>query len=226
MINVAGPLARTVLAKVCDNDLGNAAFPFMTAQDIRISHAPATAYRITYIGELGWELYIPMEYMAYAYDTLMKAGAEHGIRNAGYRAIDSLRLEKRYLAWGADITPDYTPLEAGLGFVIDWEKGDFLGRDALDAMRKAGVTRRLACLALDAPLPVYGGEVVRVNGKAIAQTTSGGYGYSVEKSLVLAYLPTDLPNDALIEVDSFGQRSPATCVTGSAYDPKRLKILA
>ena len=129
MINLAGPLARQVLEKVCDEDLSHDAFPFMSAKDIRIGYAPALAYRITYIGELGWELYISSEYLQYVYDELKQAGEEFGITNIGYRAIDSLRLEKRYLAWGADITPDYNPYEAGLQFLIDWSKDCFWSND-------------------------------------------------------------------------------------------------
>ena len=118
-------MARKVLEKVTKTEVSHAAFPFMTAHDIRIGYAPALAYRVTYIGELGWELYIPTEYMQSVYELLREAGAEFGILNAGYRAVDSLRMEKRYLAWGADITPDYNPYEAGLQFLIDWTKGRF-----------------------------------------------------------------------------------------------------
>ncbi|MCP4390040.1 MAG: FAD-dependent oxidoreductase, partial [Gammaproteobacteria bacterium] len=160
VINLAGPLAREVLAKVCDEDLSNQAFAFMTAQDIRIGYAPALAYRVTYIGELGWELYIPSEYLQYAYELLQQAGEEFGIINIGYRAIDSLRLEKRYLAWGVDITPDYNPFEAGTQFLIDWDKGDFVGAEALASVREQGVGQKLVCLALDTPLTVFGGEAI------------------------------------------------------------------
>jgi 4-methylaminobutanoate oxidase (formaldehyde-forming) len=141
VINLAGPLAREVLQKVCDADLGDAAFPFMTAQDVRVGYAPALAYRVTYIGELGWELYIPSEYLQYVYEELQQAGAEFGVTNIGYRAIDSLRLEKRYLAWGTDITPDYNPFEAGLEFLIDWKKGDFIGAEALARIKREGLSR-------------------------------------------------------------------------------------
>ncbi len=225
VINVAGPLARRILQKVTDANLDNDAFPFMTARDIRVGYAPALAYRVTYIGELGWELYIPTEYMAYTYEQLQNAGAEFGAINAGYRAIDSLRLEKRFLAWGADITPDDNPLEAGLGFLIDWAKGDFMGRAALAAIKKQGVARKLVCLALEKPLHVFGGEAILSCGTPAGQTTSGNFGYSVGKSLVLGYVP----NAAIIaddfEVEAFGQRSRATLIPSAAYDPTRAKIL-
>jgi 4-methylaminobutanoate oxidase (formaldehyde-forming) len=118
VLNVQGPKARDILKKVCDDDLSHEGFPFMTARDIRIGYAPALAYRVTYVGELGWELYIPTEYMEYVYEILIAAGAPEGMINMGYHAVDSLRLEKRFLAWGSDISPDYNPFEAGLSFLI------------------------------------------------------------------------------------------------------------
>ena len=225
VINLAGPLARKVLEKVTDTDVRNGAFPFMSVRDIRIGYAPAVAYRVTYIGELGWELYIPTEYMHYVFEVLQNAGQAFGISNAGYRAIDSLRMEKRYLAWGADISPDYTPYEAGLQFLIDWTKGDFLGSGALARIKEKGVTRKLVCLALEKPLSVFGGEAIFHEGKAISQTTSGNFGYSVGKSLVLGYLPSELTGEEEFEVEAFGERSRALLVKGSAYDPERKKIL-
>ena len=233
VINLAGPLSRKVLQKVCDEDLSHTAFAFATAREIRIGYAPALAYRVTYIGELGWELYVPSEYLQYVYETLQAAGAEFSIANIGYRAIDSLRLEKKYLAWGQDITPDYNPYEAGLQFLIDWNKGDFLGAEALARIAEQGVRQKLVCLALEEPLAVFGGEAIFVDGAVAAQATSGNFGYSIGKSLVLGYLPTallprqDCPGDAQREfaVEAFGQRSSAALLTGAAYDPGRQKIL-
>ncbi len=225
VINLTGPLARKVLEKVTDTDVSHDGFAFMSACDIRIGYAPALAYRVTYVGELGWEMYIPTEYMAYAYELLQGAGQEFGITNVGYRAIDSLRLEKRYLAWGIDITPDYNPIEAGLGFVIDWDKGDFLGRAALAKIKAEGAARKLVCLALEQPLPVFGGEAILQGGKAVGQTTSGNFGYTVGQSLVLGYLPPDVIEQGEFEVNAFGRCSPARLVKSSAYDPARKKIL-
>jgi len=225
VINIAGPLARKVLQKLCDEDLSHEAFPFMAAKDLRIGYAPALAYRVTYIGELGWELYIPSEYLQYVYEELQAAGEEFAITNIGYRAIDSLRLEKRYLAWGVDITPDYNPYEAGLQFLIDWDKGDFIGSEALAKIRQEGVQQKLVCLALDNPLPVFGGEAIFCADKVVAQTTSGNFGYSTGKSLVLGYLPVDLLDQSDFTVEAFGERSPASIVKGATYDPKREKIL-
>ncbi len=224
-INLAGPLARRVLQKVCDEEVGHDEFPFMTARDIRIGYAPALAYRVTYVGELGWELYVPSEYLQYVYEVLQEAGAEFDIGNLGYRAIDSLRMEKKFVAWGVDVTPDDNPYEAGLAFLIDWKKGDFLGADALARIAASGVSRKLSCLALEDPLPVFGGEAVLVDGAPVAQTTSGNFGYSVGQSLVLAYLPLELAGHGDFAIEAFGQRSRASIVKGAAYDPRREKIL-
>ncbi len=225
VLNLAGPLAREVLRKVCDEDVSHDAFPFMTAKEIRIGYASALAFRVSYLGELGWELYIPSEYLQYVYEELWQAGAAYDIRNVGYRAIDSLRLEKRYLVWGVDITPDYNPLEAGLQFLIDWNKGEFLGAAALARIKDEGARQKLVCLALDEPLPVFGDEAILLDGKAVGQSTSGNFGYSVGKSLVLAYLPTACLGERNFAVESLGKRSPASLVSGAAYDPKREKIL-
>ncbi len=224
VVNVAGPLARRVLTRVSDTDFSNKAFAFMTAKDIRINYAPAVAFRVSYIGELGWELYIPTEYMLYVYELLQKAGKEFGITNIGYRAIDSLRLEKRYPVWGVDITPEHNPFEAGLQFLIDWNKGDFCGAEALARIRQEGVRRKLVCLALDLPLSVFGGEAIFADNKVIAQATSGNFGYSVKKSLVLAYLPVELLDHGEFEVEAFAERSSAALVKGAIYDPSRKKI--
>ncbi|MFB3076591.1 MAG: aminomethyltransferase family protein, partial [Lysobacterales bacterium] len=215
VINLAGPLARQVLAKVCDDDVSHDGFPFMAARDIRIGYAPALAYRVTYIGELGWELYIPTEYLQYVFEELQAAGEEFGITNIGYRAVDSLRLEKRYLAWGVDITPDYNPYEAGLQFLIDWDKGDFSGAEALARIRQEGVQQKLVCLALNDPLPVFGGEAIFCGDQVVAQTTSGNFGYSTGKSLVLGYLPVDVLDHSNLMVEAFGKRSSASIVKGA-----------
>ncbi len=225
VINLAGPLARKVLEKVCDDDISHQGFPFMTTRDIRIGYAPALAYRVTYIGELGWELYISTEYLQYVYELLQEAGQEFAIANIGYRAVDSLRLEKRYLAWGVDITPDYNPIEAGLGFLIDWDKGDFIGAEALARVRENGVRQKLVCLALDQALPVFGGEAIFSGDRVVAQTTSGNFGYALGKSLVLGYLPGETLERGEFTIEAFGERCPASPISGAPYDPGRAKIL-
>ena len=140
MLNICGPRSREVLAKVTDAELDNNAFPFACCREIEIGAATVLAARIGYVGELGWELHMPMDYMAYVYQQLWQAGQDCGIANVGYRAIDSLRMEKGYLYWSADMTPDYNPYEVGLGFRVHLQsKGDFLGRAALERVKAAGV---------------------------------------------------------------------------------------
>lgn len=224
VINLCGPLARDVLAKVSEHDVSNNAFPYMTCREIRIGWAPVFAARVTYVGELGWELHIPIEYMAYVYEMLREAGAPFGITDVGYKAISSLRMEKRYLYWGADITPDDTPLEAGLGFAVSMKKGDFLGRDALAAQKERGVGRKLACFRLDEPLPVYGGEAMSAKNRVVGMTTSGDFGHTIGASLVFGYLKRDDMAIEEIEVEAFGRRSRATVVDRCAYDPTGARI--
>lgn len=225
VINLCGPKSREVLARVTDADLGNAAFPYMTCREIFIGCAPVLAIRITYVGELGWELHIPTEYAEHVYERLEDTGRDFGITDAGYHAIDSLRLEKRYLYWGADIGPDTTPIEAGLGFCVSFGKGDFIGRDALCRMREAGPRTRLICLALEEPLSVFGGEAILQAGRAVGMTTSGNFGHTLERSLVLGYVPAGLAMADDFAVEAFGKASPATRIEGAPYDPQRKMIL-
>ncbi len=227
VLNIQGPKARKILQRVCDDDLSNDGFPFMSTRDIRIGYAPALAYRVTYVGELGWELYVPTEYLEYTYETLIEAGAPEGMINMGYFAVDSLRLEKRFLAWGIDINSDYTPIEAGLGFLIDWNKGDFLGREALEQQKATGPERKLVALLLDEPLTVFGGEVVLHGDKVVAQTTSGNFAYSLGQPIALAYLPAPLAKSGTeISVQSFGETCSAKVVVGAPYDNTRKKIIS
>jgi glycine cleavage system aminomethyltransferase T len=181
------------------------------------------ALRVTFVGEPGWELYCPAEYGAGLWRALWAAGREHGVRAAGYRAIDSLRLEKGYRVWAADITPDDSPLEAGLGFCVRADK-DFVGADAL---RERPLTRRLRCLVLDDPRAVaLGNEPVRVDGAIAGRVTSGGYGYTVERSIAYAYLPPDLPDATRVEIDVFGEWVPGTVSAEPLFDPagERLRV--
>jgi 4-methylaminobutanoate oxidase (formaldehyde-forming) len=225
VLNICGPKAREVLQAVTEEDISNAAFPFSTNRSITVGAAPVLAIRIGYVGELGWELHIPTEYAAHVYEALRDAGEAQGIKDAGYRAIDSCRMEKGYLYWSSDITPDYTPYEAGLGFRVNLRKPDFIGRAALMAQKEKGVTRRLCAFTLEKPLPVYGGEAVLHGGKAVAVTTSGNFGYTIGKSIVFAYLPIALAKETAFEIEAFGEVSAATRHDGPLYDPesKRLK---
>jgi glycine cleavage system aminomethyltransferase T len=168
-----GPAARDILAATTSDDVSDAAFAYLTARPITVGPVPLLAVRVTYVGELGWELYAPTEYGATLWDTIWEAGRPRGMVAGGYRAIDALRLEKGYRAWGTDLTPEETPWEAGVGFAVRLDKGDFLGRDALVAAKAAGPRKRLRCLVLDHPRSVcLGNEPVRVDGRVVGRVTS------------------------------------------------------
>jgi len=223
VINLCGPKSRQVLARVVDGDID---FPYMSCAEIGLGYAPVLAVRLTYMGELGWELHMPVEFAGHVYDSLRAAGENLGIRDVGYRAIETLRLEKRYLYWGADIGPDYTPLEAELGFCVAWDKGDFIGRAALLAQKQAGVPRRLVCLLLDRDAPVHGGEPILRDGRVLGITTSGGFGHTVGKPIVFGYLPVEEAGHEAYEVEVFGETVAATRSARAPHDPERRRILA
>jgi 4-methylaminobutanoate oxidase (formaldehyde-forming) len=225
-LGIWGPRARDVLAAVTTADLSNDAIPYMSSREIVVGSVPCLAQRVTYVGELGWELYAPSELMVSLLDVLLEAGAPHGIVPAGYRAIDSLRLEKRYLAWGADITPEEDPFQAGLGFAVDPDT-PFFGRDALLA-RRAEDRPRLACLFLEDPRSmVLGNEPVFDGDRVVARVTSGGIGYEVDRSIALAYLPAGLAvADRQLAVEVFGERVAAVVAGGAAWDPEGERIVA
>jgi 4-methylaminobutanoate oxidase (formaldehyde-forming) len=223
---VWGPRARDILAPLTTDDLGDAAFPFLNGRSITVGRVPLLALRVTYVGELGWELYAPSEFGPALWDTLMDAGRPHGLTPAGYRAIDALRLEKGYRVWSSDITPDETPFEAGLGFAVALDKGvDFIGRDALVAAKAAGPRKRLRCLVLDDPRSIcLGNEPVRIDGAIVGRVTSGGYGYAVERSIAYAYLPPDAPVGTRGEIDVFGEWIGFEAVREPLWDPAGERI--
>ena len=223
-----GPAARELLQPFTDADLGNEAFPYMRARQLSIGAVPCLAVRVTYVGELGWELYCPTEFGRRLWDTLWEAGREHGLVAGGYKAIDSLRLEKGYRVWGADITPDETPYEAGLGFAVKLDKGDFVGRDALVAAQERPLERRLACLVLDEPRAVaLGSEPVRMDGEVLGRVTSGGYGYSVQRSIAYAYVPADAAEPGRrVEVEIFGEWVAGEIAAEPLWDPAGERIRA
>jgi 4-methylaminobutanoate oxidase (formaldehyde-forming) len=216
------------LQPLTETDLGNEAFPYMRARELSVGFVPCLAVRVTYVGELGWELYCPAEFGRRLWDTLWKAGGEHGLVAGGYKAIDSLRLEKGYRVWGADITPDETPFEAGLGFAVKLDKGDFIGRDALLTAREGPLERRLACLVLEDPRSVaLGSEPVRMDGEVLGRVTSGGYGYSVERSIAYAYVPAELAEVGRpAEVEIFGDWVSGTVAEEPLWDPAGERIRA
>jgi glycine cleavage system T protein len=225
-IGLFGPRARDILASVTDADVSNAGFPYLTARELAVGRAPVLAVRVTYVGELGWELYTPSEYGLELWDTLWEAGRPLGLVAAGYRAIDSLRLEKGYRYWSADITPDDTPYEAGLGFAVRLGKGDFIGRQALVRQKAEGVRRTLCCLTLADPLAVaLGGEPVRVAGRVVGRITSGGFGYTVGLSIAYAYLPIELATPGVaVAVEVFGDWIAGAVAAEPLWDPKGARI--
>jgi 4-methylaminobutanoate oxidase (formaldehyde-forming) len=200
-----GPRAREILQALTTDDLSNDAFPYLTAREISIAEVPVLALRVTYVGELGWELYPPAEYGLRLWDRIYES-RQPELLACGYRAIDALRLEKGYRVWSSDITPNDNPFEAGLGFAVALDKGDFIGRDALLAAREDGPRKRLRCLVLDDPRAVcLGNEPVRIDGNVVGRVTSGGYGFAVERSIAYAYVPPDVAIGDRGDVDLFGE---------------------
>jgi glycine cleavage system T protein len=219
-----GPAAREILQPLTTTDLSGDAFPYMRARELAVGLVPCFALRVTYVGELGWELYCPSEFGLRLWDTLWEAGQDHGLAAGGYKAIDSLRLEKGYRVWGADISPDDTPFEAGLGFAVKLDKGDFVGRDALTAGSEP--ERRLACLVLQDPRSVaLGSEPVRIDGEITGRVTSGGYGYTVERSIAYAYVPAEHAEPGReLEVEIFGEWIPGQVAREPLFDPEGERI--
>ncbi len=225
VLNICGPKARDVLQKASENDLSNDAFPFGTSCDIIIGAAPVRASRIGFVGELGWELHIPTEFMAHVYETLWQAGQAHDIRNVGYRAIDSLRMEKGYLYWSGDISPDYTPIEAGLGFRVHLKTGgDFIGKAVLAQQKQGGLTRKLCTFVSPQKLPLFGGETILKDGKTVSLVTSLAYGHSVGKMIMMGYLPRVCWDETEFEVELFGDHFSITRVEGPLYDAQNARL--
>jgi 4-methylaminobutanoate oxidase (formaldehyde-forming) len=218
-----GPLAREILQPLTTTPLD---FPYMRARELAVGAVPCLALRVTYVGELGWELYCPSEFGLALWDVIWERGRERGLVAGGYKAIDSLRLEKGYRVWGADITPDDTPFESGLGFTVKLDKADFIGREALLAAREPG--RRLCCLVLADPRAVaLGSEPVRVEGAAVGRVTSGGYGYSVERSIAYAYLPSERSEPGQpVEVEIFGEWVGGEVAAEPLFDPTGERVRA
>jgi glycine cleavage system aminomethyltransferase T/glycine/D-amino acid oxidase-like deaminating enzyme len=222
VLTVTGPRSRELLQTLTDDDLGNAAFPYMTAGTLRLGSVPEVlALRISYEGELGWELHHPIEYLRHLYEQVLEAGEPLGLVDFGYRALDSLRLEKGYRLWGADIGPDFTPLEAGLGRFVAFDKGDFIGREALLRQRDEGIARTLACLVVETTdaLP-HGDEPVLEGDRVVGYVSAADRGHVVGATIALAYLPVELaePGTAL-DVEILGERRAAAVVEAPIYDP-------
>jgi len=226
VLNLVGPASRRVLAAASESDVSDAALPFATAREIVIGAAPVRAARIGYVGELGYEIYIPTEFALHVYDRLRTAGQAHGIADVGYRAIESLRMEKGYVYWSGDISPDYTPYEAGLGFRVHLKsKGDFIGRAALEAQKAQGATRRLCTFATAENLPLTGGETIRAGEEVVSLVTSAAFGPTVGRTILRGYLAREHWDREAFTLEVFGDRHAIRQVEGPLYDPgnERLK---
>jgi len=222
-----GPRSRDLLAALTPADTSNEAFPFMTSTELTVADVPVRALRVTFVGELGYELYVSSEYGSALWSALWDAGRKTGLVAGGYRAIESLRLEKGYRVWGSDITPETNPYEAGLGFCVKLDKpGGFEGRDAMRDVKQRGLSRRLRALVLDDPRAVVlGSEPVRVGGQVVGRITSGGYGYTVAASIAYAYLPVEHATPGTrLSVDLFGDWIDGVVAREPLFDPAGERI--
>jgi glycine cleavage system aminomethyltransferase T/glycine/D-amino acid oxidase-like deaminating enzyme len=228
VIGIWGPRARDTLGAITDDDISDPAFPFRTAREIRVGGVPLLAQRITYVGELGWELYVPPEGAVQVWDRLREAGRAHGLTLGGYRVLDSLRIEKGYRYYGTDLTSLDDPYQAGLGFCVKLDKGPFNGREALSLARDRGPARRLRTLLVGGAdyLTLYGGEAVSLDGQAVSRVRSCAYGFTVGRNVAFAYLPTEIDPDARPTVEVFGRQIDAEIGPDVLYDPNGLRVKA
>ncbi|MEL6962424.1 MAG: FAD-dependent oxidoreductase, partial [Pseudomonadota bacterium] len=231
VLSLFGPNARDILTELTSSDIANHAFPFGTWKRIGIAGCPITALRITYVGELGYELHLPVEYAVTVYEALQEVAAKHGLQNAGYRSIETLRLEKGYRAWGSDVGPDHTPIEAGLVGLVKLKAGqDFLGRAALLAQQETGVKKRLATFTADPDVILYGRETIYRNGQRCGWLSSGGFGHWIGQSIGLGYVrnPSGVTLDYVLsgryELEVASHRVPAEVTLDPLYDAKMAKI--
>lgn len=231
VLSLMGPKSRDILSAVTSADLSNEAFPFGRAQVIGIAGCPVTALRVTYVGELGWELHIPVEYATSIYAALREAGAPHGLVNAGYRAIETLRLEKGYRAWASDIGPDHTPDEAGLGWAVKMKKNvDFKGREAVAAQRAQGVKKKMATFVADPDVVLSGRETIYRNGERVGWLSSAGFGHTIGKSIGMGYIrnsegvTADYVTAGGYELEVATVRVPCSVTLTPLYDPKMERV--
>jgi 4-methylaminobutanoate oxidase (formaldehyde-forming) len=233
VLSLMGPAARDVLSSVTDQRLDNEHFPFGTSQTIDLGYARVRATRISYVGELGWELYVPVEYAPGVFDTLREAGQSRDLRLCGYHALDSLRMEKGYRHWGSDITPDDTPIEAGLGALVAWAKPDgFIGREALERQRESGPSRRLIQMKVRHPhTMLFGSETIWRDGALAGHVASGAYGHTVGAALAMGYVETaaeDSAVDSLLastyQIEVAGELVDADVSMKPWYDPTGTRL--
>ena len=218
----------------CSDDLSNQGFPFGTVREVGVAGAPVLALRVTYVGELGWELHIPTEFAVNVYEALMAAGAEFGIANAGYRAIETLRLEKGYRAWGSDIGPDHTPLEAGLSWAVKLQNPtQFLGREALLAQKQQPLKKSMCCFTVDDPhVVLLGRETIYRDGVRVGWLSSGGHGHTVKKPIGYGYVrdkngvTPEYLKAGKYELEVAMVRVPCAIHLGPLYDPSMARVKA
>jgi glycine cleavage system aminomethyltransferase T len=200
VLTLAGPSSRMIAQRLSHTDLSGTAFAYMTAQRIDLGHAPVLALRAGYVGELGWEFHVPVEYVRDLYDRLAGAGADAGLRDVGYRAVNSLRLEKQYVAWAADVRSDDNPYAGGLGFAVRPEKPGLLAGPALRKIRDEGPAERLCWFSADADVVMHGGELLtHLDHDCAASVRSAGFGYTVGRTIFSAYLPADIADATVAE---------------------------
>ncbi len=230
MLAIMGPKSRDLMQELTSADMSNEAFPFSTAQEIDIAYARAIAVRMSYVGELGWELYIPSNFSVPVFDAIMEAGKKHGLKLIGMQAVNSLRLETGYRHWESDITPDDNPYEAGLGFGVKLDKGDFIGKEALAEQKQKPLTRKLVMFTLeDTDVMLYGSEPIYRNGEYNGINTSGAYGFEVGSALGMGYLTnpdgitTEWIKEGTYEIVVEGKPRKAILQLSSPYDPKNLR---
>jgi len=231
VLGLMGPKSRELLASITPDDVSHKAFPFATSREIDLGYARVLATRITYVGELGWEIYIPTEFAQSVYDTIVEAGKEFGLKLTGYHAMDSLRIEKAYRHWGHDITDEDTPLESGLGFTVKWDKpGGFIGREALLAQKEEGVKKRLMVFKLNDPdAMLYHNEPIWRDGERVGYISSAAYGHAIGGAIGLGYIKKGpLDRDALLgstyELEVAGRKISTTASLAPFYDPKSSRI--
>jgi 4-methylaminobutanoate oxidase (formaldehyde-forming) len=227
MLAIMGPKSRDLLLTLTDADLSNENFPYSTAQQIDIAYARPWALRMSYVGELGWELYIPTMFTVPVFDAILAEGKKVGLRLVGMQAVNSLRLETGYRHWESDITPDDTPYEAGLGFGVTLDKGDFIGRAALSMQKEAGIKRKIVMFTVEDPdIMLYGSEPIYRDGVWMENLASGAYGFKLGSAVGMGYVKNEkgITTDWILagkyEVEVEGQMIPAKAHIRSPYDPK------
>ena len=227
MLGIMGPNSRQLLEKVTDADLSTQSFPFATAKEIHVGYATPLAMRMSFVGELGWELYVPTDFAPGMFDVLMAAGEDLDVKLVGLHAVDSLRLERGFRHWPSDIDPDSTPLEAGLRFAVKFDKGDFRGKDALLKQKNEGLKRKLIMFTVDDPEPlIYHDEPIYRNSEMVSSNTHGAYGHLLQASVGMCYLqnPDGISDEWIMrgryEIGISGRRYPITIHLTAPYDPK------